>query len=108
MARQKHISQDPVQHVQRSQRLRGVSVETRGHCGPTRPVSGFLVASTSPVSSTPRPSNSSAAHPGVGPGARTARGHPGTSSLSPSGKVDTSRIGISLVAPRRASENKVR
>jgi hypothetical protein len=39
---------------------------------------------------------------------RPPGGRHGTSSVSPSAKVDTSRIGISLVAPRRVSENRVR
>ena len=45
---------------------------------------------------------------GVCPGACTARGRPGTSTVSPSAKVETSWTGIVLVPPRRASEITVR
>jgi hypothetical protein len=69
---------------------------------------GVWVTSTSPLSSTCRPSSSSAALPGVCPGAWIALGRPGSGSVSPWVNVDTSRMGISLVAPRRASDNRVR
>ena len=64
-------------------------------CGPIRPVSAFSVARTSPVTRIRRSSNSSAALPGVWPGACTARGRPGTSICSPSPNVDTSLSGSS-------------
>jgi hypothetical protein len=109
VAGQQHVGRHAIQDVQRPERLGVSRLKADGMiCGPVRPVSGFQVTTTSPVSSTRRPSSSSAAQPGVCPGACTARGRPGTASVSPWPKVDTSRTGIILVAPRRASDSEVR
>src|SRR5439155_23862546 len=61
-------------------------------CGPSRPVSGFQVTSTSPVNKIFRLSTRIAALPEVWPGACTTRGRPGTPITSPSEYSETSWI----------------
>ena len=81
---------------------------------PVREVATFADGETLDLPGRPRAVHApghtagSAALPGVCPGAWTALGRPGSGSVSPWANVDTSRMGISLVAPRCASDNRVR
>jgi hypothetical protein len=69
---QQQVRVDPAQRVQRGERLAVSMFSPDGMiCGPTRPVSGFSVAMTSPVSRARRLSNRIAALPWVWPGACT-------------------------------------
>ena len=77
-------------------------------CGPVEPLITLSVTNASPTKITFRDGRWSAALPAVCPGTWITRGDPGTSSVAPSPKVETSAIGVVRSPPATKAEPQER